>query len=390
MSLSPTTIAVRAGIGTDPTHGAVSPPVYLTANFRFPRLGQPGRYDYTRSGNPTRDEFGAAIAQLEGGAGAVVTATGLAAVTLLLQQLEADELLVLPHDGYGGTWRLANALAQQRRLRLLLVDQRDPAAVATALAQRPRLWFAETPSNPLLRLTDLAAIAAGCRAAGALLAVDNTFLSPLLQQPLRLGADFVIHSTTKYLNGHSDVVGGALVANNAEWLERLRWWGNALGLTAAPFDCWLAMRGLRTLRARLVQHEHNAMLLAQLLLEHPAVAEVHYPGLPQHPDHALARRQQTGFGGMLSFRLRQPDLVAPFVAALQHFTLAESLGGVESLIAHPATMTHASMTPEVRARAGIGDDLLRLSVGIEDGADLAADLLQALQQAVDAVAPSLA
>lgn len=381
MNRHPDTLAVRAGIDTDTAHGAVSPPLHLSANFSFAGFGRKRTYDYTRSGNPTRDELADALASLEGGAGAVVTATGMAAITLLLHQLRPGDLVVVPHDGYGGTWRLVDALARKGHFEVAIVDQRDPAALAAALARRPRLVWAETPSNPLLRIVDLAALAAACRSADAWLAVDNTFLSPVLQNPIALGADFVVHSTTKYVNGHSDVVGGAVVAKDRAHHEQLVWWANALGLTGAPFDSWLTLRGLRTLPVRMAMHQENAQQLAELLASHPAVAAVHYPGLPSHPDHELARRQQRGFGGMLSFELRDPAAVERFLSGLACFTLAESLGGVESLVAHPATMTHAAMTPEVRARAGITEGLLRLSVGIEAAADLAADLAAALQRA---------
>jgi len=381
MSRRPETVAVRAGIATDPVHGAVSPPLHLSANFAFAAFGEKRAYDYTRSGNPTRDELGSALAALEGGAGAVVTATGMAAITLVLALLRPGELLVLPHDGYGGTWRLVNALAQKGHFDVLVVDQRDPIALAAALAKQPRLVWAETPSNPLLRLVDLTALARACREHGALLAVDNTFCSPVLQNPIAFGADLVVHSTTKYVNGHSDVVGGAVIARDAALHEQLGWWANALGITGAPFDSWLTLRGLRTLAARMRIHEANARTVAEVLAAHPAVRAVHWPGLTTHPDHELARRQQRGFGGMLSFELADSDAVARFVSALQHFTLAESLGGVESLVAHPATMTHASMTPEVRRRAGITDGLVRLSVGIESAADLVEDVESGLAAA---------
>ena len=382
MSPAPQTLAVRAGIDRDPAFGAVAPPLHLSANFSFAGFGAKRAYDYTRSGNPTRDEFAAALATLEGGAGAVVTSTGMAAVDLVLQLLRPGDLLVVPHDGYGGTWRLVDALARKGHFELAIVDQRDPAALDAVLARRPKLVWAETPSNPLLRLVDLRGLAERCRRTGALLAVDNTFCSPVRQNPLALGADLVAHSTTKYINGHSDVVGGAVVARDAALHQELAWWANARGITGSPFDSWLALRGLRTLAARMAVHEQNAARLAQVLAAHPKVAAVHYPGLDTHPDHELARRQQRGFGGMLSFELADPAIVPRFVAALRHFTLAESLGGVESLIAHPATMTHASMTAEVRARAGIGAGLLRLSVGIEAVGDLEADLLAALATAV--------
>ncbi|MCR9247337.1 MAG: cystathionine gamma-synthase [bacterium] len=386
----PETLAVRAGIAADPAHRAVSPPLYLSANFAFDGFDQKRPYDYTRSGNPTRDEFARALAGLEGGAGAVVTSSGMAAVTLVLQLLRPGDLLVVPHDGYGGTWRLVNALAKKEHFEVVFVDQRDRAALAAALARRPRLVWAESPSNPLLRLVDLADLAERCHASGALFAVDNTFLSPALQNPIALGADLVVHSTTKYLNGHSDVVGGAVVARDAELFEDLGWWANALGITGAPFDSWLALRGLRTLAARLRVHEENAAAVAALLESHPAVDVVHYPGLSGHPDHDLARAQQRGFGGMVSFELRNPAAVPDLLAALRHFTLAESLGGVESLVAHPATMTHAAMTRQVRAAAGIGDGLVRLSVGIEHGEDLVADLARALAAVAPAAAASVA
>jgi cystathionine gamma-synthase len=379
--LAAATTAARAGIAADRAHGAVAPPLCLSANFAFAAFGDKGVYDYTRSGNPTRDQLAAAIAELEGGAGAVVTASGMAAVLLVLQQLRPGELLLLPHDGYGGTWRLAQALARRVQFELEFADQRDPQQFGAALRRRPKLVFVETPSNPLLRVVDLRTVVEQAHAAGALVAVDNTFLSPVRQRPLSFGADLVVHSTTKYLNGHSDVVGGAVVAADGGLLQDLLWWANALGVTGAPFDAWLALRGLRTLPARMAVHEQNAGAIAALLARHPSVAAVHYPGLPQHSDHAVARRQQSGFGGMLSFELRDPAAVPAFVQALRCFTLAESLGGVESLIAHPASMTHAAMSEAARRRAGIGDGLLRLSVGIEDCGDLCADVERALAAA---------
>jgi cystathionine gamma-synthase len=381
MSTHETTRAVRAAIASDGEHGDVVPPLHLSANFSFAGFGQKRAYDYTRSGNPTRDHLAAALADLEGGDSAVVTASGMAAVNLVLTLLQPGELLVCPHDCYGGTWRLVTALARKGHFEAVLVDQRDPAAVAAALRRRPRMVWIETPSNPLLRVVDIKALAHAAHECGALVVADNTFLSPALQQPLRLGADLVVHSTTKYLNGHSDVVGGAVVSKGRELGEQLRWWANACGLTGAPFDSYLTLRGVRTLHARMRVHQENALAVAQLLERHPLVAAVHYPGLPSHPDHELAARQQRGFGGMVSFELRDPAAVAPFLEGLECFTLAESLGGVESLVAHPATMTHASMSAEARAAAGIGPGLLRLSVGIEDARDLCADVARALQRA---------
>lgn len=382
--LHASTRAVRAGIDADPAFGAVTPPLVLSSNFSFAGFGQKRQYDYTRSGNPTRDLLADALAELEGGAGAVVTATGMAAITLVLEALlQPGDRLLVTHDCYGGSWRLFDALARKGRFRLQLVDLADPRALAAALVEPPALVWIETPSNPLLRLTDLRFVIDAAQRAGALTLVDNTFLSPALQTPIRdFGADLVLHSTTKYINGHSDVVGGAVVAREAALHERLAWWANALGLTGSPFDSFLTLRGLRTLDARLRVHQENAAALAELLAAHPAVSAVHYPGLDAHPGHALARRQQRGFGAMISFELAGGvAAVEAFVAGLRQFTLAESLGGVESLVAHPASMTHAAMSAEARAVAGIGDGLLRLSVGIEALADLAGDLRAGLQRA---------
>lgn len=381
----PATRAVRAGIDADSAHGAVVPPIVLSSNFSFAGFDAKRRYDYTRSGNPTRDQLADALADLEGAAGGVVTATGMAACTLALSLLEPDDLVVVPHDAYGGCWRLFTALARKRHFRLLVCDLTDARPLAAALAQSPKLVWVETPSNPLLRITDLRFVCEAAHRAGALVLADNTFLSPALQRPIELGADLVLHSTTKYINGHSDVVGGALVARDPALVEQLAWWANALGITGSPFDSFLTLRGLRTLDARLRVHQENAAILADLLQAHAAVAAVHYPGLASHPGHALAARQQHGFGAMLSVELAGGEAAArAFVDGLRHFTLAESLGGVESLVAHPATMTHASMSADARATAGIGDGLLRLSVGIEDAADLADDVGAALERAARA------
>ena len=397
MSQAPTAIdarratrAVRAGIDRDPAYGAVTPPLVLSSNFSFAGFAEKRQYDYTRSGNPTRDLLGEALAQLEGGAGGVVTATGMAAVALVLHALlKPGDTLVAAHDGYGGSWRLFDALSRKGGFDLQLADLTDPRALSAALALKPALVWIETPSNPLLRITDLRFVIEAAHKAGALSVVDNTFLSPALQNPIAFGADVVVHSTTKYINGHSDVVGGAVIARDAAVHESLAWWANALGLTGAPFDSYLALRGLRTLDARLRVHQENAVALAQSLDAHPSVAKVHFPGLASHPGHALAARQQRGFGAMLSFELADEAAVRAFVDGLECFTLAESLGGVESLVAHPATMTHAAMAPDVRAAAGIGEGLLRLSVGIEHVDDLRADVLAGLERAAragDAVA----
>ena len=379
----PATRAVRAGIDRDSAYGAVTPPLVLSSNFSFDGFGNRRQYDYTRSGNPTRDLLGEALAELEGGAGGVVTATGMGAITLVLHALlDTGDKLVVPHDAYGGSWRLFNALAKKGHFELITADLTDPRSLADALAQSPKVVLIETPSNPLLRVTDLRFVIEAAHRAGALAVVDNTFLSPALQAPIAFGADVVLHSTTKYINGHSDVVGGAVVARTPDLHERFTWWANALGITGSPFDSFLTLRGLRTLDARLRVHQENATAIVEQLDAHPAVTKVHYPGLASHPGHAIAARQQKGFGAMLSLELDGDiDAVRAFVDGLQHFTLAESLGGVESLVAHPASMTHAAMTPEARAAAGIPEGLLRLSVGIEALQDLQADLDAALSRA---------
>ena len=378
---SPATRAVRAALVSDPQHRAVVPPLHLSANFAFEAPGVCGRFDYTRSGNPTRQHLADALADLERGSGAVVTATGMAAITVVLQLVSPGDVVVAPHDCYGGTQRLFKALARRLGFTVLWLDQTLPSSLATARAHRPRLIWVETPSNPLLRVVDIGLWADAAHAGGGLCAVDNTFLSPAYQQPLTLGADVVVHSTTKFINGHSDVVGGAVVARDAGLAEELGWWANCLGVTGAPFDAWLTLRGLRTLDARLRVHEANALALVDVAARHPAVLRVHHPSLATTPGHDIARRQQRGWGSLVTLEVAGGrDGAEAFVAGLRHFTLAESLGGVESLVAHPATMTHASMDEEARREAGIHDGVLRLSVGIEAEEDLAADLERALDR----------
>lgn len=385
--VDPITQAVRAGLESDPETGAVVPPIHLSSTFAFRAFGEKRGYDYTRSGNPTRDLLASALAQLEGGVGGIVTATGMAAVMLVGYLLPAGSRIVAPHDCYGGTYRLFAAWQKRGELATEFVDFADEAAVRRALAAPTALLWIETPSNPLLRITDISGFAALGRERGALIVVDNTFLSPLWQRPIELGADIVVHSTTKYLNGHSDVVGGAVVARTREHHEQLAWWANCLGVTGAPFDSYMTLRGLRTLDARLKCHGHNALALAGWLEQQPGVERVYYPGLTSHPGHELARRQQRGFGGVVTLELAGgTEAVRAFASGLRCFSLAESLGGVESLVAHPATMTHAGMDPEARRRAGLVDGLIRLSVGIEALEDLRADLAAALERARDAAA----
>jgi cystathionine gamma-synthase len=379
------TRSVRSGLESDAQHGSVVPPIYLSTNFAFEKYGKPRKYDYTRSGNPTRDQLAGALADLEGGAGAVVTSTGLSAITLILATLPGGARIIAPYDCYGGSYRLLNALHVQGKIAVDFVDQADAAALQRALEPGADMVWIETPSNPLLRVVDIRAIADAAHAAGALAVADNTFLSPIWQQPLALGADLVMHSTTKYLNGHSDVVGGAVVAATAELKDKLAWWANAIGVTGAPFDSFMTLRGVRTLHARMRVHAENTAVVVDFLTTHPGVARVYYPGLPDHPGHEIARRQQSGFGAMLSFELQGGEAaVEAFLTGLECFTLAESLGGVESLISHPASMTHAGMEESARLRAGIGAGLLRVSVGIEDTADLVADLAAGLERAIRA------
>jgi len=376
------TRTVRAALETDTQHGAVVPPIHLTSTFAFSGYGEKREYDYSRSGNPTRDALGRALAELEGGAGAVVTASGMGAVSLVTQLFKPDQVAVVPHDCYGGTYRLFNALNLRGALKVHFVDFQDPQALQSALDARPALVWIETPSNPLLRIVDVAAVASRAKAVGALVVADNTFLSPVWQRPLELGADLVIHSTTKYLNGHSDVVGGAVIAATPELHEQVRWWGNCIGVTGAPFDSFLTLRGLRTLHARMRAHGENAQRVAELLVRHPAVARVYYPGLAAHPGHEIAKRQQHGFGAMVSFELvGGVENVKAFIEHVELFSLAESLGGVESLVAHPASMTHAAMDEAARERAGISATLMRLSIGIEQGDDLLRDLTAGLDAA---------
>jgi cystathionine gamma-synthase len=369
-------------VAPDPAYGAVMPPIYQSSTFAFRDVATVAGYDYTRSGNPTRACLEEAIASLEGGGGATCTTTGMAAVTVALNLLPQGSRLLCTVDCYGGTFRVLEHAKAAYGLTVEYLDLGDLEAVRKALATPAGMVWIETPSNPLLRLTDIRAVADLAHAAGAMVVVDNTFMSPFLQRPFEHGADLVVHSTTKYLNGHSDVVGGAVVSapGRTALLQRIQSMNNLLGTSQSPHDCFLVLRGLKTLPLRMRAHEAGARAVAEFLKGHPDVARVHYPGLPDHPQRALAARQQDGFGGMLSFELARErrDRVDHVLRALKWFTLAESLGGVESLVAHPASMTHASMTPAARLRAGITDGVIRLSIGIEDPADLIADLRQAL------------
>ncbi|KAA8998600.1 cystathionine gamma-synthase [Affinibrenneria salicis] len=381
MTRKQATIAVRSGLNNDEQYGCVVPPIHLSSTYNFTGFNQPRAHDYSRRGNPTRDVVQRALAELEGGAGSVMTSSGMSAILLVCTVfLRPGDVLVAPHDCYGGSYRLFDSLSKRGAYRVVFVDQSDENALAAALAEKPKLVLIESPSNPLLRVVDIAAICRAAHAAGALAVVDNTFLSPALQQPLSLGADLVVHSCTKYLNGHSDVVAGAVIAKDPELVTELAWWANNIGVTGAAFDSYLLLRGLRTLAPRMAAAQKNAQCLVEYLQTQPLVKKLYHPSLPSHPGHEIARRQQSGFGAMLSFELQGDEAaLRRFVESLTLFTLAESLGGVESLISHAATMTHAGMAPEARAAAGISETLLRISTGIEDSDDLIADLDQAFQ-----------
>ncbi|MEL7478905.1 MAG: cystathionine gamma-synthase [Pseudomonadota bacterium] len=385
------TVAVRHGIEADKHHGAVVPPLYLSTTYSFADFDTKRDYDYGRSGNPNRDILAEALAQLEGGEKGIITATGMAAVHLVTQLLNHDDTLVIPHDCYGGSYRLFTSLEKRGLLKLKVLDLTRTESLAQIAEIKPKLVWIETPSNPILRLTDIEAVVNAAHAVGALVGADNTFLSPALQNPISFGVDIVVHSTTKYINGHSDVVGGAVIAKTQELGEELAWWANNIGITGAPFDSYLTLRGLRTLKVRLKQHEENALAIAKYLEQSEYVRKVYYPGLESHPQHELAKKQQLGFGGMVSFDIAGGlEDAAAFLTTVKEFSLAESLGGVESLICHPATMTHAGMEPKARLEAGVGDTLIRISVGIEEVADLLADLEAAFAKTQPGKAPASA
>jgi len=376
------TLAVHAGYEPDPVHGAVMPPVVMASTFAQPEPGKPLKYDYSRSGNPTRSALESALAALEGGARGFAFSSGCAAATTLLHSLKPGDHVISGDDVYGGTFRLFDKVMKPFGLESTFIDLGDLSKLEAAFKPSTRFVWFETPTNPTLKLADIAAISRLAKARGVRVVVDNTFASPVLQRPLALGADVVLHSTTKYINGHSDVVGGALITSDPELCERIPFLQNAIGAVPSPMDCYLVMRGLKTLPLRMRAHVATASELAQRLATHPRVKRVHYPGLPSHPQHELATRQMSGPGGMISVELAS-DLhgARRFLQALRVFALAESLGGVESLAEHPALMTHASIPAEARRALGISDSLVRLSVGIEHAEDLWRDLETALQAA---------
>ena len=377
----PKTKIVQAGIGHDPAHGSVPPPLYLSSTYLWPNPSEKGAYDYGRTNNPNRDILAEALTELDGGAGAIITSSGMSAIDLVLNLIKADDLVIAPHDCYGGTHRLLTHRAAQGRIRVEFVDQTNAAALQNALSQNPSLVMIETPSNPLMRVTDVKAICAAAKAAGAISVVDNTFLSPLRLRPLELGADIALQSTTKYINGHSDIIGGCVVAKSEAHAEQLAWWANAAGVTASAFDCHQTLRGLRTLALRLDAAESNAQAIAAYLTQQTHVNAVYYPGLKSDAGYALAAEQQSGPGAMLSFEVKGGlEAATEFCQALDIFKLAASLGGVESLICLPETMTHRGMAESARREAGISESLLRLSVGIEAQQDLLSDLAKGFER----------
>lgn len=374
------TDAIHAGQEPDPATGAIIVPIYQTSTFVQEELGKHKGYEYARTGNPTRAALEKNLACLEGGRFAFAFASGMAAINAVMSLLKAGDHVVAGHNLYGGTFRLFERVLKDFGLQFSYANTCRLEEVEKALRPATRLLFIETPTNPVMEITDLAAAAKLAHARGVLLAVDNTFMSPYFQRPLGLGADLVVHSTTKYLNGHSDGVGGAVILNDPALAERLKFLQNAAGAVLGPFDSWLILRGVKTLAVRMRQHNENGMAIARFLAQHPKVRTVHYPGLPSHPQHELARKQMSGFGAMLSFETGSFENAKRVLKSVRLCSLAESLGGVETLISHPATMTHASVPAEDRARIGITDGLVRISVGIEDVADLIADLDQALRK----------
>jgi cystathionine gamma-lyase len=373
------TKAIHAGQEPDPTTGSIMTPIYQTSTFAQTGMGEHKGYEYARTGNPTRTALEECLAALENGRYGLAFASGLAAESTVLNLLSAGDHIVSCDDLYGGTYRIFEKIMGRYQVKTSYVTASNIAEYEQAIRPNTKLIWLETPTNPLLRLVDIQAVAEIAHRHQILLVVDNTFSSPYFQRPLDLGADIVLHSTTKYINGHSDVIGGALVVNDQEVYDSLKFHQNAAGAVPGPFDTWLTLRGIKTLAVRMRQHEENAYGVAKFLQEHPRVKKVYYPGLVSHPDHQLAKRQMSGFGGMVSFQFRgELADVDQVVRRFKVFTFAESLGGVESLVCHPASMTHGSIPREIREARGVGDTLLRLSIGIEDIEDLLADLEQAL------------
>lgn len=379
-NLSQGTIAVRGGLNTDDQYGSVVPVITPSTCYRYQEFATPRQFDYARKSNPSRRLVEQTVAKLEGGADAILTNCGMSAIHLVsVALLTPNDLVVAPHDCYGGSYRLFNSLSERGYFKAKFVDQSDPIALKQALSLGPKLVLIESPSNPLLRVVDIQDITRQAHEAGAIVLVDNTFMTPILQKPLELGADIVTHSCTKFLNGHSDLLAGILVFKDQQFATDVLWWANNIGTLTSSFDSYLLLRGLRTLAARVKLQQDNAQKVVEFLVNHPKVAKVYHPSLPSNLGHEIAKKQQKGFGSLLSFELAgQADVMPKFLKALNIFTLAQSLGGVESLICHPATMTHSGISAEARKTAGISDQLLRISVGLEEVDDLLADLQQAL------------
>jgi cystathionine beta-lyase/cystathionine gamma-synthase len=377
------TICVHAGHDKDEATGAVNVPIYATSTYAYRQFGEHSGWEYSRTGNPTRSALERAVAELEGGVDGIAFASGLAAVDAITDLLEPGDHMVAADNLYGGTYRLFSTITERHGIEVSYVNAADTEGFERACSERTRVVFIETPTNPMMQLADLAEVTEIAHGRGALMVVDNTFLTPVLQRPIEHGADLVLHSTTKYLNGHSDSVGGVIVAREAEHGEKLHAVQNNVGAILGPFDAYLVLRGLKTLAVRMAVHEANGRSLAGFLMTRQDVLGLHYPGLANHPQHQLARKQQMGFGGMISFDLGSLDRARVFCDSVEIFTLAESLGGVESLVCHPATMTHAAVPEDERQRLGIGDGLIRLSVGIEDAEDLEVDLANALDASAD-------
>jgi cystathionine gamma-lyase len=373
------TRAIHEGQEPDSSHGAVTVPIYLTSTFQQEEIGQPRSYEYGRTGNPTRTALETALASLEGGQYGLAFASGLAATTTVLSLLKNGDHLIAGDDLYGGTYRLLEKVVTNWGVTTTYADISDLAAFEAAIQPHTKLIWIETPTNPLLKIVDIQALAAISKKHNLILVVDNTFASPYFQRPLELGADIVVHSTTKYLSGHSDIIGGAVITSDPYLYEPLKFYQNAIGAVPSPFDSWLVLRGLKTLAVRMREHEKNALFIAYFLANHPKIDRVYYPGLPSHPQHTLARQQMSGFGGMISIELKGGlAAVKAFTSQLQLFLLAESLGGVESLVCYPPLMTHAALPEKERLKRGITDNLLRLSIGIENKNDLKQDLERAL------------
>lgn len=381
------TLLAGSGVNTDDVYGAVIPPLYMSVSYSFEELRKQRKTDYSRTWNPTRAMLGTTLANLENGYDGIITTAGMSALHLMFLLLNAGDTIIAPQEFYGATYRLLQAMEKKGHCKVHYFDLPDREQVRKAFECKPRMILLETPSNPFLRITDIEYVCELARDHGTIVGVDNTFLSPVLQKPLDLGADIVVHATTKYINGHGDIIGGAVIAREKDLFEQMAWWANATGITGSPYDSWLTLRGLRTLELRMERQQKNAASIAEYLKSRSDIENVYYPGFEEHENHDIARKQQKGFGAMLSFKIRgDENVIRTFFNNLELFSLTVSLGGFESLICHPASMTHVYMDPPARKRAGITENLIRLSAGIEDADDLIADLKNALDFAIQKAA----